>query len=71
MRDAATDQQFACFAAMTPQQRVSLGMHWSAVGIALRRERIRRAFPTADAQGLRWAMAREVLGYPSGTEPIP
>jgi hypothetical protein len=71
MSDEATDWQFARFAAMTPWQRVSLGMSWSAVGLTLRKERIRRRFPDADALGLRWAMAREILGYPPGTDPIP
>lgn len=70
MMDPGVALQWDIFAAMTPEKRVAIGMAWSDLGFALRRDRLRRTFPLADVVGLRWALVREVLGYPISMEPI-
>ena len=70
MTDPGQEQQWAIFAAMSPERRVALGLAWSEIGLNLRRERLRSMYPNADLVGLRWAQVREILGYPAGIEPI-
>ncbi len=65
------ERQWAVFATMTPERRLALGLEMSAFALQQRRERLQRRFPAADAQGIKWAVIREILALEPGTDPVP
>ncbi len=67
----ATEQQWARFATMTWSERLALGLHMSEVALRQRRERLERRFAEADANGISWAVIREILELEPRTQPVP
>lgn len=67
----AVERQWAIYARMTPAARLELGLEMTAIALRQRRERLQRQFPHADERGISWAVIREILQLPSGTDPVP
>ena len=65
------ERQWRILAALSPAQRVAIGLSLSATALQSRRQRLAQRFPTADEAGLRWAVVREILDLPPGTDPVP
>lgn len=66
----SVERQWAIYASMTPQARLNLGLQMSEVALAQRRARLQRAFSTADATGISWAVVSEVLRLEPRTAPV-
>ena len=64
-------RQWDIYATMTREQRLEMAFTMSNLALRMRRERLQRRFPDADATGIQWAVIREILEMEPGTEPVP